>query len=577
METQSGLVWVPDRFDTLTPTWTKETDLAVIANIAQKHFPSLGPFNINFHASGAFNKFYRIEIKESQAVIALMRVSLPVCPGNKTRSEVATMKWLRRNTETPVPEIYAYSDGTGVGEGVEKNELEFEWILMEMMAGEPLEKKWRSMDEESKFRIVGKIAEYSVQLFRHQFEGIGSIYDEEDGKIGEIVARDFFWGARIGMKVPRGPFKSAREWYESRLRLLQQEQGDLLKKYKKESLKEDNTAAVEESLKELEIVPGNELAVLEDIGERQKSAQTQTIVTESTEIRNTSKDNEDASDVKNLDDLDDSTFSILEIVPGSEPTVPGDLEESQKLAQTTSTITESIERVETAEKREDSNDNEDSDDDDDSSNSSSSDSYSDIEETLELVSRLSTLLPSIFDTNPETTCLRHTDLNATNILISPTNTITAILDWESCPALPLYLSCQPPRFLEGRERLVRPDRAEYGPDEDADDPSVPPEQIAANEGLSMLYWEHLIEYEQTILRKHFREVARTMAGDEGWVEDTGEAKRKADFDRAVHLCGWAFCGGSVERWIDEVEGFEAGETGEEEVLGLREEIFAPNE
>jgi aminoglycoside phosphotransferase len=66
-----------------------------------------------------------------------MRVSLPVDPRYKTESEVATTEFVRQKTSLPVPRIIAFDS--------HENELGFEWILMDMMPGLTLRKRWRKM------------------------------------------------------------------------------------------------------------------------------------------------------------------------------------------------------------------------------------------------------------------------------------------------------------------------------------------------------------------------------------------------------------------------------------------------
>lgn len=57
-----------------------------------------------------------------------MRVSLPVDPRHKTAGEVATLRWIRKRSEMPVPKVVAFDDSNA-------NEIGFEWILMQRMPG----------------------------------------------------------------------------------------------------------------------------------------------------------------------------------------------------------------------------------------------------------------------------------------------------------------------------------------------------------------------------------------------------------------------------------------------------------
>jgi aminoglycoside phosphotransferase (APT) family kinase protein len=82
-----------------------------------------------------------------------MRITLPVDPSNKTNSEVATNNFVRQNTDIPVPKIFAFDDSRD-------NELGFEWILMEMLPGATLERKWRKLSKDAKRDLVKQVAKY---------------------------------------------------------------------------------------------------------------------------------------------------------------------------------------------------------------------------------------------------------------------------------------------------------------------------------------------------------------------------------------------------------------------------------
>lgn len=167
MVAQDGLEWVEETFG-LEPRWTREPDIAKVESIARQHL-KLEPdasCTVKFHAEGAFNKLYRVD---TAAESTLMRVTLPVDPFNKTNSEVATIKFVDENTDIPVPKIFAFDDSS-------ENELGFEYILMEMLPGVPIRKKWRQLPIDAKQDLVKKIAEYQTQLFNRQFSGIGNIF-----------------------------------------------------------------------------------------------------------------------------------------------------------------------------------------------------------------------------------------------------------------------------------------------------------------------------------------------------------------------------------------------------------------
>jgi aminoglycoside phosphotransferase (APT) family kinase protein len=142
------IYWKPNRdlFGGSEPQWKVEPDLSVIEKIVSQHLCA-GPSEqckVEYFTKGAFNRLYRITIGDKSF---LMRISLPVDPGYKTRSEVATIEFVSKNTSAPVPQIVAYDDSAD-------NELGFEWSLRPMIPGTTLHERWRKMSWQSKIDLV---------------------------------------------------------------------------------------------------------------------------------------------------------------------------------------------------------------------------------------------------------------------------------------------------------------------------------------------------------------------------------------------------------------------------------------
>jgi aminoglycoside phosphotransferase (APT) family kinase protein len=187
-----------------------------------------------------------------------------------------------------------------------------------------------------------------------------------------------------------------------------------------------------------------------------------------------------------------------------------------------------------------------------------SDEIEDAQNAKILAERLLQLLPRVFPTTdpiPEPSMLFHDDLSSRNILIDDDDgTITGLVDWECVSALPLWKACAFPAFLKGRKRFEQPDRNRYAPDdeEDANEPAAA--DALDNEGINDLYWEHLFEYESTMLRALFLDEMQKLAPD--WVKEFTNGAVKADFEAAVQHCdgGW-----SVRRITEWLDAFEKGE------------------
>lgn len=170
--------------------------------------------------------------------------------------------------------------------------------------------------------------------------------------------------------------------------------------------------------------------------------------------------------------------------------------------------------------------------------------------------RLISLLPKIFPSfqnSPERTVIWHEDLSLGNILVDEEGKITDIVDWEYVSALPRWLTMKMPKFLEGPIREKEPRRQEYA-DESARGSEVPEadeDNELDNEGLDELYCIHLMEYEQTQLRKFYH--ARMSQLQPDWDATAKESILKEDFSGAVTRCGGGYYLKRIAQWIDAVE------------------------
>ncbi|RAO71251.1 uncharacterized protein BHQ10_007263 [Talaromyces amestolkiae] len=218
---RNGLVWDESGLD-ITPVWNRELSLEAITNVCREKLQVAGSeiCDVSFYAAGAFNKLYLVQTNQRQL---LMRVSLPVHPQTKTRGEVTTLRFLRRETDTPVPEVIAFDDSCN-------NQIGFEWILMELMPGVSAYKKWRTFTTFQKVALVQRVAELQAQIFHHTFSGIGTLtvgdedQNHQEEQPGEMVSKFYFWGNHFDYDVARGPFRSTYDWLASYLEIIIKDQ-----------------------------------------------------------------------------------------------------------------------------------------------------------------------------------------------------------------------------------------------------------------------------------------------------------------------------------------------------------------
>lgn len=179
------------------------------------------------------------------------------------------------------------------------------------------------------------------------------------------------------------------------------------------------------------------------------------------------------------------------------------------------------------------------------------DNREEAEDCLRVATKLTKLLPKIFPAlqNPaEQTVLWHDDLSLQNILVDDDGKVTALIDWECVSCKPLWVAAEMPKFLLGPAREEEPNRDGYG---DASDDVKGSDELD-DEGKTELYWIHLMEYEQTQLRKAYADKMKQLWPQ--WETEVTYAALKLDFFGAVGRCAAGWCLKRTEQWIDAVEG-----------------------
>ncbi|TFK50977.1 hypothetical protein OE88DRAFT_1735702 [Heliocybe sulcata] len=124
------------------------------------------------------------------------------------RSEIATIKYVRKYTMVPVPDVLAYdADEDGAVGG--------EWMIMEFVDGVPLDEVWRGMSNRNRYQVALSIAGCLARLIELRFSHIGSLYEDEGGfRVGAMTflpsKNVFHTGAPVETQC--GPFDSPKDW-----------------------------------------------------------------------------------------------------------------------------------------------------------------------------------------------------------------------------------------------------------------------------------------------------------------------------------------------------------------------------
>lgn len=119
--------------------------------------------DIEFLAQGAFNKVFVLRLAGKEVIA---RVTLPVDPGWKTLSEVATLAPVDHNTSLPAPEVLSFQAGRA-------STIGFEWIAMSRMPGTSPDNRWRDITFSAKEQIARRLALFCSETFRVHLQESG--------------------------------------------------------------------------------------------------------------------------------------------------------------------------------------------------------------------------------------------------------------------------------------------------------------------------------------------------------------------------------------------------------------------
>lgn len=133
---------------------------------------------------GSYNIVHIIEVGTPKLVIRVPAsgwgAGMPKAAADALKSQVATMRLIRKKTKVPVPEVYSFDP-------TDNNEIKAPFICMEFVPGETVTNVWfdDSQDEtflnQLRLKILTSLADTMAQLSSLSFDRIGSIMEAEDG------------------------------------------------------------------------------------------------------------------------------------------------------------------------------------------------------------------------------------------------------------------------------------------------------------------------------------------------------------------------------------------------------------
>lgn len=251
-----GLRWMMGPWLSIYPEWTVDLSEEVVEELCREYLlrgrprqDKITKLEIRYLTAGAFNRVYVVNsttqhnssvaeqrnhgnVQELSTFKLAFRVTLPIHPGLKSLSEVATIKFLQGHTTVPVVSVL---DSTHH----QDDRLGFEWMIQSFSPGRKLGACWDDLDDEGRERMIKQLVGIQHGLFnKARFKTIGSIfpkgYDRAgSSSIAKISAGDMVREHEVGKLVTlstmshfntkglascsRGPYRNTVEWLLSHL------------------------------------------------------------------------------------------------------------------------------------------------------------------------------------------------------------------------------------------------------------------------------------------------------------------------------------------------------------------------
>ncbi|EFY97498.1 aminoglycoside 3'-phosphotransferase/choline kinase domain protein [Metarhizium robertsii] len=228
---RDDLAW--EKSDEEVESWERslhKSDLYYgIASLIQKYKPG-DAVELHTPIRGGYNVFYRLEYRDgTSAAMKIPCKAVVKFPEEKTKYEVATMRYVAANTTIPVPKIYHYGTAaenpTGLGPFIIMDYIEHDRTLSHALNDPDLEPDDSHVldanisDQKLEF-LYRQMANIVLQLSTLSFPRIGSLVQDEDGFLS-ISGRPLIqnmnslveFAGVVPSLLPSQQYCTSTEWY----------------------------------------------------------------------------------------------------------------------------------------------------------------------------------------------------------------------------------------------------------------------------------------------------------------------------------------------------------------------------
>ncbi|KAJ4854610.1 phosphotransferase enzyme family domain-containing protein [Trichoderma breve] len=208
-----------DQVNEAKRTFIESLDLHAICDLASRYNNGKS-CRVVSKKNGSFNVCFFVEFDHdgSKWTVRIPIEAAQNSAWEKLESEVATIRYLERNTKIPVPHVRAYGRDaklSGAGLGTQM------YLITDFIPGEPLDKKLLIKTEEKhRLNFYSQLIDILAELRKLEFPLIGSLIPTSEGSQGPVLGPVISMTATTLQLPPTTVFTSARQYMKYQFSLV---------------------------------------------------------------------------------------------------------------------------------------------------------------------------------------------------------------------------------------------------------------------------------------------------------------------------------------------------------------------
>lgn len=138
------------------------------SNAVEKYFPNSSLVDVSELYGGLVNPIYNLKITNPEMELIMKTTNMPgIEIDSRFRKEKYVIDLIRKNTDVPVPNIYAWDNSREI--------LPFEYMILSKLDGSNMNDIYESFKLDERSFIAEKMGEYLAKIHSIKFEWFGSL------------------------------------------------------------------------------------------------------------------------------------------------------------------------------------------------------------------------------------------------------------------------------------------------------------------------------------------------------------------------------------------------------------------